>query len=158
MIIVFVSVHALASASVDSLAIPSVTVVALGAEDDTKAVPFTLWYDIHFQFPDPRETKTPLSPEAVVILLPAFGKIKLVALCVSIRTPEKVIFIVVPAWTVPKPVIVVVQLTVTEFPVAVERSVVVAEAILVLCASFKSPVIAPPARGRRSVRSCTSSA
>ena len=72
-----------------------------------------------------------VSHAAVVIFVPALGRMREVALCVSVRIPEKVAFIVVPACTVPRPVIVVVPVIVTELPVAAERSVVVALAMLV---------------------------
>lgn len=153
-----VSVPACVSASVASSTIPCAEVVALPGVDATRAVPLALWYARHFQFPDHRLFITMLSPSAVVMLLPAFGNMRLVALCVSVSIQVKVICFIVPACTVQNQVIVVVQVIFPLSPVIVDRSVVVALAISELCAWRIAPVIDPPVKFNLSVSSLASSA
>ena len=71
---------------------------------------------------------TAVSHTAVVILA-AVGRIKLVAFWVRISIPLNVSSNIAPACTVPNAVIVFVPVIIGEFQVAVDKSVVVAEAI-----------------------------
>lgn len=114
-------------------------------------------YDMNFQLPDHKLTTTALSPAAVVILLPAFGRIMEVALYVSVSMPVNVNSIHTPAWTVPKDEMVVVPVIFTELPVAAE-SAGVAEAISLLWALSKRPVSAPPVKFNLAVSSRANSA
>ena len=84
---------------------------------------------IHFQLPEPSERMIATSPAAVVILA-APGRIRLVALWVRVKAPEKVSTFLMPAVSVPNPVIVVVPVTVISPSLTVDKSVVVAEAIV----------------------------
>lgn len=66
-------------------------------------------------------------------------------LYVKVNIPENVKVYSAPAVTVQNELIVVVQEIVKAFPVAADRSVVVADAIVKPCANFKAPVIVSPA-------------
>ena len=91
----------------------------------------------HFQLPDPSEIKRPVSPAAVVMFA-APGRIRLVALCVRIKAPEKVTYLVMPAEIVPRPVIVVTPDTVRYWLSLVPRSVVVALAMVSLAMVYRT--------------------
>ena len=113
---------------------------------ETSAVPSAFVYDKHFQFHDHKLLIIIVSSAAVVIFVPAFGKSKDVALYVSVSIPANVNFITVPACAVPKPVMVVVPVILTELPVAAARFVVVADAMSAPCASLRRPESAPPVK------------
>ena len=81
-----------------------------------------------------------IQSQTAVIMFAEVGRIRLVALYVSVKIPLKISVIFVPAVTVPNDVIVVVPVTVRVFPVATDRSVVVAEAMSAPCAPCTSPV------------------
>lgn len=80
-----VTVFASTSASLALFAIPFVVSSASGTALPTSEVPFILVYLSHFQFPPHKLIIVAVSPTAVVMLAPAFGKIRDVAWCVSVN-------------------------------------------------------------------------
>ncbi|OOZ38102.1 hypothetical protein BOW52_09310 [Solemya elarraichensis gill symbiont] len=86
-------------------------------------------YPIQRQLPDPKEVIIATSPAAVVIFA-APGRIRDVPLWVKVNASAKIKVRCMPAVSVPKPVIVVVPVTVITPSATEERSVVVAEAIV----------------------------
>lgn len=98
---------------------------------DTTARPLASWKLRQRQLPEPSDKKRPQSPAAVVMFA-APGRIKLVALCVSVSAPENTTYFVMPAAIVPRPVIVVVPVIVRNWDSFVPKSVVVALAMVSL--------------------------
>src|SRR3990167_745388 len=100
-----------------------------------KAAPLARSKNKQNQFPEPSDMNIARSFAAVVIFA-ALGRIRDVALCVSVKAPVNLTILQIPSATVPSPVIVVVPVIWIYLPVAAPIFVVVAEAI---SAPFASP-------------------